>query len=275
MAVREYVYDNRYYDEGIGGFHQWSFPEISRRFVELAGGHRFGAVLDFGCGNGFYSRFLRDHARRLDGVDFSTAIEENPNRARYDQVFRADLGKPWSPGCAYDALFSIETIEHVEDWEQFLQNAYGALGPGGTLFLTTTTYFFTVFILLVVYRRKVTPAALAEFARGLMGDEAARTRFVMRFWDYLTGHYHGFSRSQLERGLRSAGFVVDRIDNLQVQPVVPVNYFDQPYNGPAHYRVVVDAWVPFLRLTGRAINRVTRDLDLYAPNVVAVARKPG
>lgn len=273
MTARAYRYDNAYYDQGIGGFHADSFPEISRRLLALRPTDPWGAVLDLGCGNGFYARFLRPHARVLHGVDLSDAITTNDNRKLYDRVLRADLGRPWTPERAYDLVFSVEVIEHVEDYRQFLANAHAALQPGGTLFLTTTTYFLMLFVLLVVYRRQISPAALAEFVRGLSGEEAARTRFVMRFWDYTTGHYHGFSRAQLGRGLEQAGFVVERIEHLQVQPVVPVAYLDQPYNGPLPYRPIVAAAVPLLRALGQAINYASRSLDLYAPNVLVVARK--
>jgi SAM-dependent methyltransferase len=273
MTARAYRYDNQYYDQGIGGFHTDSFPEISRRLLALRPPNPWGAVLDMGCGNGFYARFLRPHARVLHGIDSSDAIASNENRKIYDRVLRADLGRAWTPERGYDLVFSVEVIEHVEDYRQFLANAHAALAPGGTLFLTTTTYFFTLFILLVVYRRQISPAALADFVRGLSGDETARTRFVVRLWDYLTGHYHGFSRTQLGRGLADAGFEKVRIEHLQVQPVVPVAYLDQPYNGPLPFRPIVAAAVPLLRTVGRAINGASRSLDLYAPNVVVVARK--
>jgi hypothetical protein len=93
----------------------------------------------------------------------------------------------------------------------------------------------------------------------------------MRFWDFFGGHYHGFTRAQLARGLVKAGFTIERIDNLHVQPVFPVRYLNQPYHG--RWAPLVRLGLPILKAGGGAINAACNWFDLYAPNVVAVARR--
>jgi 2-polyprenyl-3-methyl-5-hydroxy-6-metoxy-1,4-benzoquinol methylase len=271
--MKPYNYDEQYYETGIGGFHRDSFPKISTAFREsVAPGLEKGSVLDFGCGNGFYGKFLSSKVAYVDGVDFSPVLGTGRNRQYYRNFSQADLGQPWTNGKIYDALISIECIEHVQDYRQFLANAYSALKPGGTLFLTTTTYFCFLFIMLIVYRRQTSFASLSEFLRGLAGNETARTAFIKRFWEYTTGHYHGFTKGQLRRGAEAAGFVVERLDYLHVQNVFPVHYLDHPYE--KKYKWLVRPAATCLKILGRTINWACRRFDLNAQNVLLVARKP-
>lgn len=274
MPTETFNYDLRYYEERIGGFHSASYPIIIREFERYAKGAFFESILDLGCGDGFYGPFLRDKTCRLEGVDRSEAVKDSPRFSYYDQVHHHDLGAPWAAGDRrYDLLWSVEVIEHVEDYQQFLRNAHRVLKPGGVLFLTTTTYFWTIFVLLVMYRRQISWAALAEFTRGWLGSEEHRCRFVKRFWDFFTGHYHGFTRGQLKNAFLQAGFRVDKMQYLHIQPVVPIHYLDQPYGGS--FPLLAKMGIPVLRNVGRCMNFLCRSCDLYAPNILVVGRKDG
>jgi glycosyltransferase involved in cell wall biosynthesis len=270
--MRPYAYDAEYYDRGIRGFHAASYPVISSTFETYLGNETRERILDFGCGSGFWGSFLSKHCRNLAGVDFSEALRTSNHRSIYQEFDQIDLGKAWDSPTKHDVVFSIEVIEHVENSRQFLGNAFNALLPGGRLFLTTTTYFWSIFILLIVYRRQTTFAALLEFILGLLGNEEKRSMFVRRFWDYFTGHYHGFSPRRLRRLLDDAGFQDIRIEYLQIQPVVPVDYLSQHYGGP-HPRIV-KTLLPVIRVGGRLVNWVCRTFNIYAPNVLVRARRP-
>ncbi|MEY2486354.1 MAG: hypothetical protein QOH39_2002 [Verrucomicrobiota bacterium] len=270
--MKSFAYDAGYYETGIGGFHRASFPIISSVFDKYFRSQGFDCILDFGCGAGFWGQFLSNHCRRLMGVDFSDILPSTISRPLYYEFSQIDLGRSWESIVKYDLVFSIEVIEHVEDCEVFLANAFNALKPGGFLFLTTTTYFWTLFVLLIVYRRQTTLTALWEFLAGLLGNERKRRAFVSRFWEYFAGHYHGFTRSQLRRLALNVGFRDIQIENLHIQPVVPVNYLDQPYTGS--HPGTVAAVVPLIRIIGNAINWLCRSLDIYAPNVLLIARRP-
>ena len=269
---KSFTYNNQYYDEGIDGFHRASIPYIHGYFDALTRDTRPEAILDFGCGNGFHSAYLKSKTENVDGVDFSAAIRTSRNKDNYRTIRQADLGLPADlPENAYDLLFSIEVVEHVKDYRMFLQNAHHTLKPGGKLFLTTTTFSCYFFILLVIYRRKINLRNLYDFFRGWLGSETHRTRFTLNLWEFTTGHYHGFSKRQLRNGCLEAGFKVHKLVYLPIQDVVPVYYLKQRYNG--RFGWLVNLFTPVLIFLGKAINRFSATTRIYTPNVLIIAEK--
>jgi SAM-dependent methyltransferase len=91
-------------------------------------------VLDAPCGAGGLSLAL---ARK--GFEVAAADVDSGARAALGERFRvADLNGslPW-PGAAFDAVCSVEGIEHLENAFAFLRETQRVLRPGGTLLLTT------------------------------------------------------------------------------------------------------------------------------------------
>ncbi|MEY2498251.1 MAG: polyprenyldihydroxybenzoate methyltransferase / 3-demethylubiquinol 3-O-methyltransferase [Verrucomicrobiota bacterium] len=271
----QYSYSEKYFTEGMTGWHALSYGAISEAFRNFAGGSPIKRLLDFGCGDGFYGGLLSEHTDRLDGVDLSATVLSDGNRRCYHEVFETDLGRPWKPpGELYDALFSSEVIEHVEDYQQFLDNAFHATKPGGKLFLTTTTYSFALFVLLTNPAEGVTLTALLEFARGWFGNLECRSRFVRRIWGWTKGHHHGFSKRQLREAIEKSGFNLERMAYLHVQPVIDPGFFRNPFRN-VRFRRLILLLLPVCRFFVRLVNYTCRKWDLYAPNVVLIAVRPG
>jgi len=106
---------------------------VLRRVREL--GLPAGArVLDAACGAGALAGALREEGFDVWGTDVEPAA-----RALLGERFRAaDLNAPlpW-PDAHFDAVLSIEGIEHLENRFAFLREVHGVLRPAGTLVLTT------------------------------------------------------------------------------------------------------------------------------------------
>jgi SAM-dependent methyltransferase len=97
-------------------------------------------VLDAGCGVGYGSALLAEHARSVVGVDRSAEAIEYA-RGRYAQSnleFRtADLLELDEAAESFDTVTSFEVLEHVRDQERFLAGLARVLRPGGVLVLST------------------------------------------------------------------------------------------------------------------------------------------
>jgi SAM-dependent methyltransferase len=91
-------------------------------------------VLDAPCGRGLVAASLRDAGFAASGAD----IDSQASEALGDDFVRADLRTrlPWPDG-AFDAAFTIEGIEHLEDRFAWLRELHRLLRDGGTLVLTT------------------------------------------------------------------------------------------------------------------------------------------
>jgi|SRR5690625_3260019 len=105
-----------------------------------------GRILDFACGSGYGTHIIakrcKEKVSEVVGVDME---KEALNYAEYTyyhpkSTFKladvTDANIPNQLG-KFDYIISFETLEHIQDEEQFLDNIYEMLQPGGTLILST------------------------------------------------------------------------------------------------------------------------------------------
>jgi predicted TPR repeat methyltransferase len=95
-------------------------------------------VLDAGCGTGLCGPLIRQHARRLVGVDLSSkmlALAEG--RHVYDELMKGELTTYLSAqSSAWDVIVSADTLVYFGALEDVTAAAAGALRPGGRLVFT-------------------------------------------------------------------------------------------------------------------------------------------
>jgi 2-polyprenyl-3-methyl-5-hydroxy-6-metoxy-1,4-benzoquinol methylase len=267
-------YSSSYFQSGMDGWHASSYPLITETFKRFSQGRRFATGLDFGCGDGFYGHFLREYVDQLSGADISKCIEDAGNRSAYNTFTQIDLGQRLrAEGNIYDVIFSSEVIEHVSDYDAFLGNAYHLLKPNGFLFLTTTTFACSLPIYLMRHPKQWSIQALIQFLQGFGGDGSARTSFLKNLWTWTKGHYHGFSKRQLTEALGKVGFEIETLEYLHAQPFIDTKFFWNPFKGTKNRWFVV----PVARVLGGLAliaNFLCKELNIYAPNVVVIAKKP-
>jgi 2-polyprenyl-3-methyl-5-hydroxy-6-metoxy-1,4-benzoquinol methylase len=233
--VTDFDYSSSYFQSGMDGWHASSYPLITEAFKGFSWGRRFATGLDFGCGDGFYGHFLRQYVDQLSGADVSNCIENAGNRSAYSTFTQIDLGKRIATeGNLYDLVFSSEVIEHVSDYEVFLENAYHLLAPNGSLFLTTTTFAWSLPVYLTRRPKEWSARAIRQFFSGLLGNRDARTRFLSNLWSWTKGHYHGFSKRQLSEALVRAGFAIGTFENFHAQPFIYTQFFWNPFRRTKH-----------------------------------------
>jgi SAM-dependent methyltransferase len=93
-------------------------------------------VLDAGCGMGRHARQIAPHVRRVIAVDFSRAIDQAAhNTAGLPNVdcVQADLlALPLEDG-AFDFVYSLGVLHHLDETERALRGLVRKLRPGGRL----------------------------------------------------------------------------------------------------------------------------------------------
>ncbi len=144
-------------------------------------------VLEVGCGAGFETRRLLEHAEVI-GLDISplavAAARQAVPRGRW-ACGAADVGLPFAHA-SFEAIYCCEVIEHLLDVRRALEEMRRVLAPGGLLFLSTP------------YHGMVKNLALA-----LLGFE--------RHFDPVGPHIRFFTVRSLTKLLRESGFRVEGV----------------------------------------------------------------
>ncbi len=97
-------------------------------------------IMDFACGQGRYFPFLKEAfpAARLLGVDISFVGVQKARAQFPDERYTVGMGEelPLADG-VIDLIFSIETLEHVQDARATIDEWARVLKPGGQILFTT------------------------------------------------------------------------------------------------------------------------------------------
>lgn len=110
--------------------HNWLVYNISDRFLLKLSKYYKGVMYDFGCGEAPYRGFFEKFVDRYVGVDWTNSI----HNTKVEIV--ADLNKdvPIQSAVA-DTIISLSVMEHLNNPQKMLNEAYRVLKPGGYFIL--------------------------------------------------------------------------------------------------------------------------------------------
>jgi SAM-dependent methyltransferase len=122
-----------------------SVPATARRVLELLDGVEWkrAKLADVGAGRGVFCELLGERLRELHGLDprrHVFACDLHPELFAYEEISCAASprdGRIPFADARFDAVVSIEVIEHVEDPFFFLRELARIAKPGGQVIVTT------------------------------------------------------------------------------------------------------------------------------------------
>jgi len=147
-----------------------------------------GRLLDVGCGRGAVASLLADRFSAVHGVDGDEAALAKAAE-RGVAVAQVDFDReplPFEDG-SFDAVVSLDVIEHVVDPAAFARELARVLRAGGRLYLATPNVRFAGYLRTLLFRGRF-PLTSSD-PRGWQG-----------------GHIHFFTNGDLEALLRDSGF---------------------------------------------------------------------
>lgn len=174
--------------------------QAALRQFEALGWPQGASVLDAPCGEGALVAALLQKGYNACGADIDPAAAPLLGRA----FRRADLTDPlpW-PADSFDAVLSIEGIEHLENRLAYLRELHRVLKPGGTLILTTPN--------IVSLRSRV-----RFFGSGFYHGDSRPLREAER---HPLHHIALGTYADLHYGLRTSGLEPTGIGHTHIKPI--------------------------------------------------------
>ena len=190
--------------------------------------------MDVGCGNLDFLKYLRKKYSEIDlnGIDFS---EQKPvlgiNFIKDDFLKHKNFSK-------YDFVYSIMTIEHINNINHFTQTLHSIVKPGGLLIITTINQSST-FILLHCYLE------VLELKKPFQRL-------------YSKHHLNHFSNYSLQKLIKLNHFIIESV----LWHNVPLKSLDIPASN-FFAKKILTIFVILLFLLGKLFNRlIPRPLSL-------------
>lgn len=201
------------------------FAEEAKYLRELEHGKPGPRLLDVGCANGDFPRFMAARGWLVEGVEISESSQRINDFHVHTQEFQnIAVNEP-----AYDAVTAWAVLEHVHDPMAYFRKAATVVKKGG-LFVFLVTNF-----------------------------ESVASRYL--FCEDVPRHLYFFTRKTVRRYLDAAGFALEREDNgRNIYKLAPVNWLNFMLYRHAKWQKFSFADVPLTEREFRARNNLHRSL---------------
>jgi 2-polyprenyl-3-methyl-5-hydroxy-6-metoxy-1,4-benzoquinol methylase len=175
-------------------------------------------VIDFGCWDGEFTLEIGKviGTTELYGVD----IMQNGLKLAMERGIKGlqcDLNKPLPiESETFDAVVSIETLEHVPMTDNFIKEAYRILKPGGYIVITTPNLAAAHQIFALILGLQPVAVMVSDELR--VGYPLLSPSSLVKFHGRYPGHYRVFTRNVLKELFEYHGFQVEKIVSVGYLP---------------------------------------------------------
>jgi ubiquinone/menaquinone biosynthesis C-methylase UbiE len=183
---------------------QVGYPSVMNHLGDI----RTRVVLDYGCGSGNFSRYLRDNGAYVTGIDVSAGMIEvakriYPGNIGYYRIDSGDLG--FSADSVFDhavANFVLCAIQDDDEIRKIIRELYRVLKPGGKFIVMNSNWEKSNGKEFVSFRLEY----CENLSRGQRINAITKSNPPIVFEDYFR------SIETYVRFLTDAGFTVDGVD---------------------------------------------------------------
>lgn len=173
-------------------------------------------ILDIGTGEGLFASLL--FREKIDlGIDPNAVeLKRAKQLGGYAELVECFGDKIDRPDGTYRTILSNSVLEHIEQLEPVLREAYRLLAPGGHFYMTVPSDLFEHYSV-------INQALLLLGLKGLAGRYRA---FFNRFWV----HYHGYPVAKWRSLAEKAGFTVVESRSYAPRYLCVLNDFLVPFS---------------------------------------------
>jgi methionine biosynthesis protein MetW len=205
--------------------HSPRFNAIQNRLnktLRLIAAQQPKAVLDIGCGDGFFSQSIHEMTgARVSGVDISIEAAELAREKGVD-ARQCDLNTGICfEASSFDLVVCTEVIEHVFDPDFLLDEIWRILSPGGCLVLSTpnlAAWYNRVLLLLGIQPIFTDTSTRKNYGRALK---------VLGQGGQPVGHLHLYTANALKEILLDHHFTIASFKAMPFLPFPVVRQVDQ------------------------------------------------
>jgi SAM-dependent methyltransferase len=170
---------------------QRRFTEEAKYLREMENGKDGRRLLDVGCANGDFPRFMSKRGWNVEGVE----ISESSQRIKDFRVHTQEFQNIAVNAPTYDAVTAWAVLEHVHDPIAYFHKAATVIKKGGLFVLLVTNF------------------------------ESVASRYL--FCEDVPRHLYFFTRKTVRRYLEATGFALEREDNgRNIYKLAPVNWLN-------------------------------------------------
>lgn len=255
-------YFRNYLNIGPLGLALWRSVEAKH----LANADLKHPILDIGCGFGEFAVAYAD-----EPIDMG--IDNNPKdlyaaskTKKYKNLTLADARDLPFPNNTYASVFSISTLEHIENSDKVLKELYRVLKPGGTLFLTLET----------------DEVDKATFYRPFFEERGMKgvSDFLTKKYNTVFHRHTLLPKKEWQKKVTKAGFIIDTYKDI-ISPKVtkmfdmllPLAWPSQLFRPLIGKRVAVRPGFITDILVKKYVKYVQED-EKEGTNLLIIARKP-
>lgn len=231
-----------------------SLKRRARRIIEETNPQTGEAIIDLGCGTGYYLYLLSNLPLnlKLTGFDNDKKALEEARLLLFNNesinFIMGDMHKMPFKDKSFDKIVMSEVLEHVENDEQALKEVYRILKPNGILVISVPSINYPFFwdpinfILQHLFKTHI------------------KTGFFSGFW---SGHLRLYSLYNLKKKFAKAGFKIETAEEL--------TFWCLPFN---HYLINIVARLLYdVKISSQIADKISKFKNSKKPLIFNLAFK--
>ncbi len=113
-------------------YRNYDYSQIKEGLIDFLGADPLGAILEVGCGTGYWLKWLAGRARTVAGVDLSASMIAQAKESGAALARARAESLPWRDA-SFDRVVCLNALHHFADRDAFFDETRRVLKPNGAV----------------------------------------------------------------------------------------------------------------------------------------------